>query len=115
MIDLWWKGVVPVLTTKCVVCGHKVRDSDLPIGRVCLRRIQRADLSDAKPFQVQKAMDLIVDQGIARLDPRRLRNPVFRCTSSDGTRVYTVAPMACSCPAGQAGRVCYHRVAVRML
>ena len=106
-----------MLTTKlkCVVCGHVVKDSDLPIGRVCLRRIKQADVTDVKPFQVQKALDLIIDQGIARLDPNRFRNPVFRVTSSDGSRIYTVAPIACSCPAGQAGRVCYHRVAARMM
>lgn len=100
--------------TRCVICGRLVGNGDLPIGRVCKSRLRSVDVSDAKPFQIDKALDLIVDRAIVRTRIRYVL-PVFRCTSSDGARTYLVVPTACTCPAGLVGQLCYHRIAARML
>lgn len=118
MVDWDKKGVVPVTatnSTRCVICNHPVKAADgTPIGRVCRHRLRSVDVSDAQPFQVSKAMDLIVDGAIVRIRTR-FTLPTFRCVSSDGITTYLTAPSACTCPAGQAQRLCYHRVAARML
>lgn len=107
-----------MLTTKskCVICGRPLRDGGdkLPIGRVCKTKLLRVDLSDAKSFQIDKALDLIVDGGLRRTR-FRFERPVFWAVSSDGSTKYLTTSDACACPAGQAGRLCYHRLAVRML
>ncbi len=101
---------------RCVLCGRPLGGSviDLPIGRVCKRKLLSVDLTDAKPFQVDKALDLIVDRGIVRIRTR-FTLPTFKVASSDGSTTYLTAPSACTCPAGLATRLCYHRLAVRML
>lgn len=73
--------------------------------------MQAAVPINAKPVQVDKALDLLRDGGIVPV--RRLR--AFRCVSSTGTARYLVAPEACTCPAGLTGRLCYHRIAVLLL
>ncbi|MFD8564828.1 helix-turn-helix domain-containing protein [Streptosporangium canum] len=70
-----------------------------------------ADLDDFKPFQIDKATE-VIEQG-AML--RTSRPHLFRSVSSDGSTTYLTAAESCTCPAGIKGRRCYHVAAVRIL
>lgn len=71
----------------------------------------QADVTGYKPFQLDKAREVIEQGGIL---PTRRPN-LFTAVSSDGTTTYLVAREGCTCPAGQKGRACYHRAAVALL
>jgi excisionase family DNA binding protein len=71
-----------------------------------------ADVEGYKPFQLDKARQLIEDGGIV---PSLRRPGIWTVASSDGTTTYLVHRDVCSCPAGQRGRACYHRAAVALL
>lgn len=71
-----------------------------------------AQLDDYKPFQVDKARELIEQGGIV---PSTRRPGIYTVISSDGTTTYLVHSATCSCPAGQRGRRCYHTAAVAIL
>jgi hypothetical protein len=70
-----------------------------------------ADLADFKPFQVDKAREVIEQGGILPTS----RPGIWTAVSSDGTTTYLVHEAGCTCPAGQKGRACYHRAAVALL
>jgi hypothetical protein len=70
-----------------------------------------ADLTDYKPFQIDRARELIEQGGILPTS----RPGIWTAVSSDGTTTYLVHAATCTCPAGQKGRACYHRAAVAIL
>jgi hypothetical protein len=70
-----------------------------------------ADLTDFKPFQVDKAREVIEQGGILPTS----RPGIWTAVSSDGTTTYLVHEASCTCPAGQKSRACYHRAAVAIL
>lgn len=70
-----------------------------------------ADVTDFKPFQVERARELIEQAAIL---PTK-RPGIYTAVSSDGSTTYLVAAQGCTCPAGQKLRACYHRAAVRIL
>lgn len=96
--------------TNCRRCGRKLRtqrSKDLGYGAVCLARINRAvrALSPSQA-QLEKAFDALLDGALVAY------RSVFRVVSSDGYRTYLTTRSACSCAAGAADRLCWHRVAV---
>ena len=64
-----------------------------------------------KPYQVDKASELIEQGGLVTTN----RPGLYTAVSSDGTTTYLVMASTCTCPAGQAGRDCYHRAAVAIV
>lgn len=79
------------------------------MGRHCARMVREAaksaDLTAWTPRQVEQARELIEDGGIVAAD----REGDFWTVSTDGTEVYLTSAVFCSCAAGQASRLCYHR------
>jgi hypothetical protein len=61
--------------------------------------------------QIDKALALVGDNAIVETGLAR----TWVAVSSDGITRYLVTPDACQCPAGRAGRPCYHRCASAML
>ena len=70
-----------------------------------------ADLTEYKPAQVDKAREAIEQGAILATS----RPGIYTAVSSDGTVTYLVHRAACSCPAGQKSRACYHRAGVSLL
>lgn len=103
---------------RCKRCRRVLRSDasrEVGYGRVCLRIVKAALLATrATRAQIDKALDLIESGGIVNLG-ERFRNAVFRVIGSDGKSKYATTTSACSCPAGLAGRLCYHRVAVAVV
>lgn len=103
-------------TTKCHRCGRALR-SETSVSRgygpTCHAKIVKAaKVADAKPAQVEKALELIELGGIVPIRGRR----VFKAVSSDGTKVYRTAPQGCTCAAGLRGRhLCLHRIAASLM
>jgi uncharacterized Zn finger protein len=100
---------------RCLRCGRKLRTArsrELNYGPICLWRITNALPHATTQTQLEKAADLISDGGIVLTGMGRRRNQVFRVVSSNGTDRYLTATNLCTCPAGRAERLCYHRVAV---
>lgn len=100
---------------RCVRCGRKLRSAqsrELNYGPVCLWRIKNALPRETTQTQLEKAAELIKDDGIVLTGFGRRKNQVFRVISSNGTDRYLTATNLCTCPAGRAERLCYHRVAV---
>lgn len=103
-------------TVHCQRCGRVLRSETsrrLGYGPTCLRRIQAAiQTSDAPAAQLDKAVELIADGGIARVT-----GSLYLAVSSDGSTRYEVdaATGQCSCKAGQHGRRCFHVAALSFL
>ncbi|TQF04786.1 hypothetical protein E6W39_24360 [Kitasatospora acidiphila] len=104
--------------THCLSCGRALRSAASQArgrGRHCAAKLRAAakaaDLRDYKAHQLEAARELIEDAAIIPIRGRR----IYRAVSSDGTELYTTARQACTCPAGRAGRDCYHRAAVAIL
>lgn len=109
--------VTPPLCLRCGRTLQSERAQRLGYGPECWTAILAAselvDLSAWSPSQVYMAMDLIRDGGIVLIrDPDSY---AYRSASSDGTMFYLTVSAACSCPAGQHERLCYHRAAVTIL
>lgn len=101
--------------TNCLRCGRILRSTKsiaAGYGPTCAAKVRnaQADLTDYKPAQINSARELIEDGAIIPL-----RNHVFTTVSSDGTETYLSHTHTCNCPAGLAGRRCYHTAAARML
>ncbi|MFD9256942.1 DUF6011 domain-containing protein [Streptomyces sp. NPDC059538] len=101
--------------TSCLRCGRVLRNTKsiaAGYGPTCATKVRnaKADLTDYKPAQINSARELIEDGAIIPL-----RNSVFTTVSSDGTETYLSHTHTCNCPAGLAGRRCYHTAAARML
>lgn len=99
---------------RCRRCGRKLRSKrsrSVGYGRVCLWRIGRALPKGATQEQVDKAVQLIDDGGLAPVGAR-FRAKVFRIVSSRGDDYYLTCATHCTCPAGRREKLCYHRVAV---
>ncbi len=70
-------------------------------------------IEDFKPFQVEKATELLEQGGIVAISSRPGR---YRAVSGDGTVTYLVDAVArsCTCKAGERGVRCYHLAAALM-
>ncbi|WP_326814029.1 hypothetical protein [Streptomyces sp. NBC_01763] len=109
----------PVSTThpvRCLKCRRILRrPSPDGYGPKCRQRIRReapARLSDFKPHQVAKAVELLELGGLVPLR----QNRIFLVVSDDGTEVYrTAATGQCNCPAGLRSTACYHAAAARLV
>lgn len=104
---------------RCRRCGRKLwsaKSQEIGYGRFCLRKVQKAvDQLGAKEVQVNRALDLIESDGIVEVVSKRFKNRLFRVVASSGNELYTTTVDVCTCPAGRAERLCYHRVAVTMV
>lgn len=107
----------PASPIRCLHCGRWLRTAKSiarGYGPKCSAKVaasaQTLELADWKPAQIQSALELIEDAAIVRL-----RRNIFKSVSSKGDAFYLTAPQACNCPAGLAGRMCYHRAAVEIL
>lgn len=103
-------------TSHCARCGRTLRDPKsiaAGVGPKCAKRIAAAApvvLADVSDAQADKAVELIGDAGIQRVSPAS-----FLVVSTDGAVRYETTTASCSCKAGQFGRMCYHRVAARLI
>lgn len=105
----------------CLACGHALtsaRSKAHGYGPRCWSRILSSlDWEPAKNYplwQVDKARELIEDQGVVALR----NNRVWLAVSSDGTRWYRVAANACTCKHGihsLSVAHCYHTLAARIM
>jgi hypothetical protein len=100
-------------TANCLSCGRRLtaaRSVAAGRGRACQAKVNRAartaDLSRYKPFQVEKAAELLEQGGLIPTS----RPGVWTAVSSDGDTRYLVDQLAhtCGCKAGQRGIDCYH-------
>lgn len=107
-------------TAKCNRCGRTLtaaRSVANGYGRTCKAKIAAAtratDLTEYKPVQVAKAVEVIELGGILRAD----RAALYLTVSSDGTARYRVdqAEHTCTCKAGERGLRCYHLAAADIL
>lgn len=100
---------------RCRRCGRRLwsqKSRDIGYGRFCYRKVRAAvDALRPSPTQIDRALELIEDGGIVDVGGR-FNNLVFRIVGTDGEIRYRCTPNLCTCPAGQADRLCYHRVAV---
>ena len=104
--------------TKCKHCGRTLRSARSitrkggPAGRWCAAKARIAAVARGfKPGQIDKALELIADKGLAAV-----RKGIYRVVSSDGERTYLAHSATCNCPAGLRSRNrCYHSLAVRIL
>lgn len=104
----------------CLRCGRELRSTRAQrasYGPECwtaiLAAYNQVDLSTWSPSQAQAALELIRDGGIVLI--RDSDSYAYRSTSTDGNGFYLTVSAACSCPAGQHERLCYHRAAVAIL
>ncbi len=105
-------------TEHCLRCGHKlhcVASRVRGYGRGCWLRIRRARklaaLVNFTRAQIAAALELIEDGAIVRLYPAG----AYKAVSSDGETTYLTHTAGCNCPAGMAGRTCYHRAAALLV
>jgi hypothetical protein len=105
-------------TARCLRCGRKIRSAGAVArgyGRGCWAKVRTAestvDLSAWSPRQAEDARELIEDGGVIPT----AKPGVFRTVSTDGTAAYLTSARFCGCPAGLAGRRCYHGAAVRVV
>lgn len=96
----------------CRRCGRKLTAQasiERGFGPRChkLNEFERA-LAEFKPFQIEKAIELI-DEGA--IQPSLRRPGFFTAVSEDGDRTYLLTANACICPAGRKVKPCYHRAA----
>lgn len=98
---------------KCRRCHRTLksaRSRKAGIGRVCARLEKLQVIIDTFPhWQIEKAKE-VLDLGAFQQD-----GDLFKILSSSGEDIYMTTPDACTCPAGQHGKMCYHSVAVLML
>lgn len=103
---------------KCRRCGRRLwsaKSREVGYGRFCMRKLQKViDQIGAKEHQVGRALDLMETDGIVEV-PTRHDTRLFRVVSSSGETLYRTTPNLCTCPAGQADTMCYHRVAVALV
>lgn len=102
----------------CRRCGRKLRSAKslaTGYGPICRLRIAIAIPAGTTQAQLEKALTLIDDDGVIITNVGRRKNAVFRTVASNGVDKYLTATNACSCPAGRAERLCYHRVAVALV
>ena len=102
----------------CLRCGRELRcaaSRSRGYGWGCWARIRLARrlaaLAEFTARQIEQAGELIEDAAVI---PTAL-TAVFRTVSSDGQQVYLTTRRGCTCPAGLAGRACYHRAAVLLV
>lgn len=105
-------------TRECLGCGRTLRSAAAVArgyGSGCWAKVRKAeraaDLSAWAPRQIEQAAELIEDGGVVPT----AKPGVFRTVSSDGTAVYLTSAHWCGCPAGLAGRLCYHRAATTVV
>jgi len=107
-------------TAKCNRCGRTLTSAKSishGYGRTCKTKIAAAtkavDLTEYKPVQVAKAVEVIELGGILRAD----RPALYLTVSSDGLARYRVdqAGHTCTCKAGERGIRCYHLAAADIL
>lgn len=98
---------------KCRRCGRVLkglRARKAGVGRVCKKLEKMQAVIDTFPkWQVEKAKE-VIDLGAFQQD-----GELFKILSSDGNKIYMTTDDACTCEAGQHGKVCYHSVAVMLL
>lgn len=111
-----------VPTANCLRCGRKLtgaKSVTAGMGRTCAAKVKAAanvinldHFKDAKGA-ADRAAQLIADAGIV---PTRHAGQ-YIATSSDGQKTYAVDTVdrSCTCPAGLAGRACYHLVAADII
>lgn len=117
-----------VQRTRCARCGRALRATRSVrngFGPTCGQHIRSSAVRMRfRTDQVDKAMELIGDQGIVP----HSRPGTYVTVSRDGSRTYITTAQACTCPAGlwagtatRDGRPwwtktpCYHRVAVALV
>lgn len=98
---------------KCRRCGRTLksqRSRKAGIGRVCKRIDRMQAVIDTFPlWQIEKAKE-VIDLNAFQQD-----GELFKILSSDGSKIYMTTDDACTCEAGQHGKMCYHSVAVMLL
>jgi hypothetical protein len=102
----------------CGRCGRPLREEQerqLGYGLECVAKMQAAIPTSVKAYQIDKAVDLLADHGLVPLVLTDVPCRIWKCISADGQRRYLTTTRACTCPAGQAERFCYHRLAALML
>ena len=69
-----------------------------------------------KPYQVEKALQLIADKGITRMARKRTSTKVFVVVASNGVDTYRTTHLGhCTCPAGlKSKHACYHVIAAQL-
>ncbi len=104
--------------TRCLRCGRRVtavNNIAAGYGRCCGRKIRAviasAQTGEFTSAQHDKAAELIAAGGVV---PARFPG-VYRTVSSAGDAYYLTHSVACNCPAGLNGRLCYHIAAVRFV
>ncbi len=103
--------------TKCSRCHRALRSEKSQaagIGPTCARR--KAAEARFTAEQQAKARRAIAAHALAPTDIRTARGRrVFAITSSDGTATYFATKGACTCPAGEHEKLCYHRLAIALV
>lgn len=98
----------------CIRCGRKLTNKTSMrrgYGRKCRNHLNRAARQVALTFsetQVRKAANLLRSECVTWDGTES----VYRVIS--GESIYWTSPERCTCPAGEHGRRCYHRCAVRI-
>ncbi|GIH25129.1 hypothetical protein Aph01nite_34390 [Acrocarpospora phusangensis] len=105
-------------TASCLRCGRNLTSPESiqrGYGRQCRTLMS---LATTKPTpegfsatQMDKAWEAIEQGAIVRTS----RFEMFTAVSTDGTTHYLIRPGSCTCPAGQRGHLCYHRLAVHII
>jgi hypothetical protein len=108
----------------CIRCGRELislRSKRYGYGHECLTAILAAtralhvhESDDWSWAQLDAAVELLRDRGMV-LWRQSTRNEVYRSIASDGVTTYLTTIQACNCPAGRWERMCYHRLAVKIL
>ncbi len=107
--------ITATVTTKCGRCGRSLRSAKSVAegyGPTCKAKMVKAakELVGFKAFQIDKAREVIELRAIMRLV-----DGGYEVVASNGLDVYATSVDACSCPAGEHGRACYHRAAAAIL
>ncbi|MFE2326123.1 DUF6011 domain-containing protein [Streptomyces sp. NPDC059385] len=105
--------------TNCLRCGRVLRSAKsiaAGYGPTCAAKVKVAAKAEIiatyKPYQIEKAEELIEQGGLIPLRGKR----IFLAVSSDGTETYRTHRAACNCKAGLKGlHVCKHRIAAHIL
>jgi len=107
----------PAPTGKCTRCDRVLKDpKSIERGRgpVCERKYRAAIEEATKQTSdgiVAKALTLLANGGVVK----NAQDSFYTVTSIGGASTYRVDRALCTCPAGQNGRVCYHRLAVNLV
>ncbi len=104
----------------CLRCGRKLTATasvSRGYGRTCLARItlaaQAADLTQFRPWQVEKAREAIEMRAVVPSS----RPGLYAAVSGDGVTVYLAdaSDRSCTCRAAANGRSCYHLASALIL